>query len=77
MQKGYFKQEKKKKPYELSERQKQILTVIIRHIPADYKTLVKETRKRRTTIFQSLQPILKHHFVAVAKVYPEQKKTAN
>ena len=75
MQKWYFKQEKRKKPYELSERQKQILTVIIRHIPADYKTLVKETRKRRTTIFQSLQPLLKHHFVTPEKVYPEQKNS--
>jgi hypothetical protein len=75
MQKEYFKQERREKPYELSERQKQILPAIIRHTPADYKTLVNETGKRRTTIFQSLQPLLKRHFVAVEKVYPEQKNS--
>jgi predicted transcriptional regulator len=75
MQREYFKQERREKPYELSEAQKQILTVIIKHMPADYKKIVKETGKRRTTIFQSLQPLLKHHFVAVEKVYPEQKNS--
>jgi hypothetical protein len=75
MQKQYFKEERREKPYELSERQKQILTVIVSHMPADYKILVKEAGKRRTTIFQSLQPLLKHHFVAPEKVYPEQKNS--
>jgi hypothetical protein len=75
MQKEYFKQERREKLYELSERQKQILTVIIRHMPAEYKIIVKETGKRRTTIFQSLQPLLKHHFVSAKKVYPKQKKS--
>jgi hypothetical protein len=75
MQKEYFKQERKEKLYELSERQKQILTVIIRHTPAEYKIIVKETGKRRTTIIQSLQPLLRHHFVAAEKIYPEQKKS--
>jgi hypothetical protein len=73
MQKEYVKQGKKEKLYELSERQKQVLAVIIRHTPADYKIIVKETGKRRTTIFQSLQPLLKHHFVVAKKVYPDQK----
>jgi hypothetical protein len=75
MHKVYFKQEWREKLYELSERQKQILTVIIRHMPADYKIIVKETGKRRATIFQSLQPLLKHHFVAAEKVYPKQKNS--
>ena len=75
MQKEYVKQGKKEKLYELSERQKQILALIIRHMPADYKTIVKGTGKRRTTIFQSLQPLLKHHFVVAKKVYPEQKNS--
>jgi hypothetical protein len=75
MQREYFKQERREKPYELSEAQKRILTLIIRHTPADYKRIVKETGKRRTTIFQSLQPLLKHHFVTVEKVYPEQKNS--
>jgi hypothetical protein len=75
MQKEYFKQERREKLYELSERQKQILTMIVRHTAADYKTLVNENGKRRTTIFQSLQPLLKHHFVAPEKVYPEQKNS--
>lgn len=75
MQDKYVKQGKKEKLYELSERQKQILAVIIRHTPADYKIIVNETGKRRTTIFQSLQPLLKHHFVVAEEVYPEQKNS--
>jgi len=75
MHKVYFKQEGREKLYELSERQKQILTVIIRHMPADYKIIVKGTGKRRATIFQSLQPLLKHRFVAAEKVYPKQKNS--
>ena len=75
MQKMYFKQERREKLYELSELQKQILTVIIRRTPADYKIIVKETSRRRTTILQSLQPLLKHHFVTAEKVYPKQKNS--
>ena len=75
MQKVYFKQERREKLYELSELQKQILTVIIRRTPADYKIIVKETNRRRTTIIQSLKPILRHHFVTAEKVYPKQKNS--
>lgn len=75
MQKEYFKQERREKLYVLSELQKQILAVIIMHTPTDYKIIVKETGKRRTTIFKSLQPLLRHHFVVAEKVYPEQMKS--
>ena len=73
--KCYFKRERREKLYELSELQKRILTVIIRRTPADYKIIVKGTGKRRSTIFQSLQPLLKHHFVVAEKVYPKQKNS--
>ncbi len=75
MQKEYVKQEGKKKPYELSDLQEKILIAICCQKAADYNVIVEKTNRRRTTIFQSLQPLLKHHFVVVKKIYPEQKNS--
>jgi len=75
MSKRYVNQKKAEKSYELSDLQKNILTIICSHVPADYRLLIGGTKRRRTTVFQSLRPLLKHNYVTAEKVNPERKNS--
>jgi hypothetical protein len=52
---------------------------ILRHIcttkDADYKSIGEVTKRRRTTIIQSIGPLIKHNYIEKVKVDPERKNS--
>jgi hypothetical protein len=52
---------------------------ILRHVSktsnADYKTISKETDRDRITILQSLQPLIKRHYIYKQKIDPNRIKS--
>jgi hypothetical protein len=73
--KEYDSQKDEEKPYELSKLQKRLLEIICTELSSDYNVLTRKANKRRSTIFQSLQPMLKHHYISADKVSPTQKNS--
>jgi predicted transcriptional regulator len=58
-----------------TELQQKILEHICKTKNADYKTISKATDRDRITILQSLQPLMKGHYVSKEKVVPENEKS--
>jgi predicted transcriptional regulator len=58
-----------------TELQEKILEHICKTRNADYKTISKATDRDRITILQSLQPLMKGHYVSKEKVVPENEKS--
>jgi hypothetical protein len=69
MKSRYVKQESNEE-YVLSNLQKMILRIICTTKDADYHSLQIETKRTRTTIVQSLNPLRKRHYVWIQKVEP-------
>jgi DNA-binding PadR family transcriptional regulator len=70
----YVKQ-KSKVEYILSDLQKAILRIICTFKDADYPILQKETKRKRTTVIQSLSPLRKHGYVWIQKVEPKHTRS--
>jgi hypothetical protein len=58
-----------------TELQKRILTHICKTRDADYKTISKTTGRDRITILQSLQPLMKRHYIYKQKIDPTRIKS--
>jgi predicted transcriptional regulator len=58
-----------------TELQEKILEHVCKTKNADYKTISKATDRDRITILQSLQPLMKGHYVSKEKVVPENEKS--
>jgi hypothetical protein len=68
-----YDKQKLKEEYVLSDLQEMILRSICVTKDADYHSLEKETKRRRTTIVQSLVPLRRHHYVWTEKANPANK----
>ena len=73
MKSKYVKQ-KSEEEYILSDLQKKVLRSICTTKDADYHSLQKDTKRTRTTIFQSLTPLRTRHYVWTQKVEPENTR---
>src|SRR4051812_1686083 len=72
----YYNMQKSEKEYRITtELQEKILRHICKTRDADYKTISKETDRDRITILQSLQPLMKHHYVYKQKIDPNRIKS--
>src|SRR2546428_5357535 len=58
-----------------SELQEQILRHVCKTKNSSYKTISKETDRDRITILQSLQPLMKRHYLVAEKIDPSLKKS--
>jgi predicted transcriptional regulator len=58
-----------------TELQEKILEHVCKTKNADYKTISKATDRDRITILQSLQPLMKGHYVSKEKVVPHHEKS--
>jgi predicted transcriptional regulator len=58
-----------------TELQEKILEHICKTKNADYKTISKATDRDRITILQSLQPLMKGHYINKEKLVPDQEKS--
>jgi len=58
-----------------TELQEKILEHVCKTKNADYKTISKATDRDRITILQSLQPLMKGHYVSKEKVVPDYEKS--
>ena len=61
--------------YNLSSLQNKILRLICTTRDASYWTLMRETKRDRTTILQSVESLIKHGFIEKKKVNPEYEKS--
>jgi hypothetical protein len=68
--------QKSKEEYRLTtELQKKILKHICKTQNADYKTISKATGRDRITILQSLQPLMRRHYIYKQKIDPNRIKS--